>query len=146
MSHLYEVGLTKTTTAGPVPIMTILPGTPRAEIREIGIFISANGGASEIGLGRPAAVGTGAATGSLGQALDSSDAAAGTTLVTSFATTQPTAPTVPFRRIMLPAIVGSGVVWVWGQGELIATAAAPLVVWQFTSIITTYDMYIKFVE
>jgi hypothetical protein len=149
VSHLYEVGLSKVTGAAAGPIVTILPGTPRCEIREIGIFMSATAAsAAEVGIGRPAAAGVGAATGSLGQALDANDAAAGTTLVTSFATTQPTFTGVPFRRIVLPVIVGAGIVWVWGQGEFICSSAlaGQALVWQFSALAATYDTYVKFVE
>jgi len=146
VSHLYEVGLSKTTGAAAGPVVTLLTASsPRAEIREIGIF-AVTAVAGEVGLGRPAAAGAGAATGQLGQALDAADAAAASTLTTSFATTQPTAPAVPFRRIQLPGVIGAGVVWVWGQGELLVAVSSNLVVWQFSASAVTYDVYVKFVE
>jgi hypothetical protein len=146
MSHLYEVGLAKTTTNAAGPIVTLVTAaSPRAEIREIGVFAT-TAVAGEVGLGRPAAVGVGALTGSLGQALDAADVAAASTLVTSFATTQPTAPTVPFRRIQLPGTVGAGVVWVWEPGALLVAVSANLVVWQFSAAAVGYDCYMKFVE
>src|SRR5712691_3402904 len=99
--RLYEAGVTKTTTAGS-NAATLVAGTSRLEIREISIF-SNTATAGEVQTGRPAANGSGALTGVLGQALDGSDAAALATLTTTFATAQPTQPTNPMRRIGLPA-------------------------------------------
>lgn len=146
MSHLYEVAVTKTTGAAAGPVATLLTASaPRAEIREIGVFATTSV-AGEIGLGRPAAAGSGAATGSLAQALDAADSAAASTLVTSFATTQPTAPAIPFRHIQLPATAGAGVVWVWAPGELIVPVSANLVIWQFSAAAVNYAVYVKLVE
>jgi hypothetical protein len=146
VAHLYEVGLAKTTGAAAGPITTLVTAAgARAEIREIGVF-QTTGVAGEVGLGRPAAAGTGTLTGSLGQALDAADAASVTELVTSFGTLQPTAPTIPFRRIQLPGTVGAGVVWVWEPGALLVAVSAQLVVWQFSALAVGYDVYMKYVE
>jgi hypothetical protein len=146
MGNRYEVGLTKTTGAAAGPITTLLTAAgSRAVIREIGIFAT-TAVAGEIGIGRPAAVGTGAATGTLGQALDSADVAALTTLVTSFATTQPTAPTNFLRRVQLPAVIGAGIVFVWEPQEFIVPISANLVIWQISALAVTYDTYVKWAE
>ena len=146
MGNRYEVGLTKTTTAAAGPITTLLTAAgSRAVIREIGIFAT-TAVAGEVGIGRPAAVGTGAATGTLGQSLDSADVASLTTLVTSFATTQPTAPTNFFRRIQLHAVIGAGIVFVWEPQEFIVPISANLVIWQISTAIVTYDTYVKWAE
>jgi hypothetical protein len=146
MGNRYEVGLTKTTTAAAGPITTLVTAAgSRAVIREIGIFAT-TAVAGEIGIGRPAAVGSGALTGTLGQALDSSDVAALTTLVTSFATTQPTAPTNFFRRIQLPAVIGAGIVFVWEPQEFVLPISANLVIWQISTAAVTYDTYVKWAE
>jgi hypothetical protein len=146
MSHLFEIGLQKTTGAAAGPVVTLLTAAgQRAEVREIGVFAT-TAVAGEVGLGRPAAAGSGAATGTLGQALEFADTASVTTLVTSFATSQPTAPANPFRRVQLPAVIGAGVVWVWGPGELIVPVSANLVVWQFSGAAVTYDCYVKYLE
>ena len=148
MTQLYKVALQKTTGAAAGPIYTFLAGSgTRPDIREIGIFVaSAPATGPTIGIGRPAAAGTGAATGSLGQALDSADPAATSTWVTSFATTQPTAPTIFFDRITLPPTIGAGFVWSFGINELAVAASANLVIWQASSLATTYEGYIKFEE
>jgi hypothetical protein len=146
MGNRYEIALSKTTGAVAGPIVTLLTAAgSRAVIREIGIF-STTAVAGEIGLGRPAAAGVGAATGTLGQALDSADVAALTTLATSFATTQPTAPTNFFRRLQLPATVGAGIIWAWEPQEFIVPVSANLVLWQISAAAVTYDCYVKWAE
>lgn len=148
MTQLYEGGTQKVTTAAAGPIITILSGAAsRPDVREIGIFMaSAPATGPTIGVGRPAAVGAGAATGVLGQATDVSDPAAVTTIVTSFATTQPTAPTIPLRRMTLPAVIGAGIVWVWAPNELNIPTSGNLVVWQYSALAVTYEVYVKFEE
>jgi hypothetical protein len=145
--QLYEVGLTKTTAAAAGPIVTLLTSaTARPDIREIGIFIAPTAAAATIGLGRPAAAGTGTATGTLGQALDAGDPAATCTLVTSFATTQPTAPTNFMRRIDLPATVGAGVVWTYPPNTFNVPVSSNFVIWQLSAVAVTYDIYVQWEE
>lgn len=146
MTQLYEAGVTKTTGAAAGPIATLLgPSSLRLDIREIGIFVS-SAVASTIGIGRPAAVGAGAATGTLGQALDLADGASLSTLTTSFATTQPTAPTNFMRRLSLPATVGAGVAWIWEPMALKLAASGNLVIWQISTAAVTFDLYVKWAE
>lgn len=143
---LYEVGLQKTTGAAAGPIETLVTAAgSRAKIEEIGVFAT-TAVAGEVGLGRPAANGAGTLTGTLGQALDPADAASVTTLVTSFGTTQPTAPTNFMRRIQLPATIGAGVIWTWNISELIVPVSANLVIWQISAAAVTYDVYVKYRE
>jgi hypothetical protein len=146
VGNCYEVGLQKTTGAAAGPIETLLtPAGTRAVVREIGVFAT-TAVAGEVGLGKPAANGSGAATGTLGQACDWADVAALTTLVTSFATTQPTAPTNFFRRIQLPAVIGAGIIWSWDRGEFIVPVSSNLVIWQLSAAAVTYDVYVKWFE
>lgn len=145
--QLYEVGLSKTTTAAAGPILTLLTSsTARPDIREIGIFIAPTAAAAQIGIGRPAAAGTGTATGTLGQATDSGDPAATCTLVSSFATTQPTAPANFLRRADLPATVGAGIIWSWPPNSFNVPVSSNLVIWQISAAIVTYDIYIQWEE
>lgn len=148
MTQLYSVGLQKVTGAAAGPIATFLAGSAtRPDIREIGVFVaSAPATGPTVGLGRPAAAGAGAATGSLGQALDPADPAATSTWVTSFATTQPTAPTVFFNRMTMPNVIGAGMVWTFGINELAVAASGNLVLWQVSALAVTYEVYIKFEE
>lgn len=146
MTQLYSAGVTKVTTAAAGPIATLVaPSTCRPDVREIGLFVS-SAVAPVIGLGRPAAVGAGALTGSLGQAMDPNDPAATCTLTTSFATTQPTAPAIPLYRMSLPAVVGAGFVWTFGVNELTISPSGNFVIWQFSAAIVTYDLFAKWEE
>jgi len=152
VSHLYEAAVTVTTGALAEHIATIFPATPRAEIRELGIYV-ASAVAGEIGLGRPAAQAAGTISGGVTvQAGDPADAAGATILApqngsnTTFGTTQPTAPTNFMRRMQLPGVIGAGMVWAWGPGEMIATSAAQLVLWQVSTAAVTYKVYAKIVE
>jgi hypothetical protein len=145
VARIYEAGVTKTTGAAAGPIVTIATGTRRCEVLELGIFAT-TAVAGEVGTGRPANTPAGALTGTLVQAGDGSDEAGTTTNTTSWATTQPTAPTNPMRRIQLPAVIGAGIVWTWGPGELMipaSAAASAIVVWQFSALAVTYDVYVK---
>ena len=117
----------------------------RAIIREIGISAT-TAVAGEVGIGKPAAAGVGTLTGTLGQALDQADTAAVTELVTSFGTTQPTAPASPYRRFQLPAVIGAGIVWVWDPNTFIIPVSANLVLWQFSAVAVTYDFYVAWAE
>jgi hypothetical protein len=149
MARVYEAAVTKTTGAAAGPIANPIAGTRRASILEIGFFAT-TAVAGEVGLGRSAGTAVGALTGTLVQAGDTSDEAGTTTLTTSFATTQPTAPTNFTRRIQLPATIGAGIIWTWAPGELIIPATSPLVnpftIWQISSAAVTYDVYVKVLE
>lgn len=148
MSRIYEAGVTKTTSTAAAAIATLIAGTRRASVLEIGVFIG-SAVAAEIGLGRAANTAAGALTGVVVQAGDTSDEAGTATLTTTFATTQPTAPTNPLRRMHLPATIGAGVIWTWAPGELIIPASSlvnPLTIWQFNATAVVYDAYIKVLE
>lgn len=148
MARIYEAGVTKTTGAAAGPIITIATGSRRASVLELGIF-AVTAVAGEVGIGRPANTPSGALTGTLVQAGDGADEAGTTTATTAWATTQPTAPTNPMRRIQLPAVIGAGIVWSWAPGELMvpaSAAATAIVVWQFSSSAVAYDVYIKVLE
>jgi hypothetical protein len=146
MAHVYEAGTFKTTGAAAGPITTLVTTSgERAEVKEIGIFAT-TAVAGEVGLGRPAAAGVGAATGTTGQATDSADVAGSAILASTFGTTQPTAPTNFMRRIQLPAVIGAGVVWAWDRGELIVPISANLTIWQISAAAVGYDTYVKWYE
>jgi hypothetical protein len=146
MAHIYEGSVTKTTGAAAGPIATIATSSSlRAEIREIGIFAT-TAVAGEIGVGRPAAAGTGSVTSVTPQPLDAADVAGVQFLVTSYATSQPTVPAVPFRRAQIAGVVGAGLVFVWQPGELIIPVSSSIVVWQYSALAVTYDVYVKLVQ
>jgi hypothetical protein len=152
--HIYEIAVAKTTTAAAIHIATILGAAPAAstrapEIREIGITLT-SAVAAEVGLGFPAAAGTGGnTTVSTAQAVNAADPAGHTLLVSAFTTLQPTAPTNFFRRSQLPGVIGAGIIWVWQPGEFILqnfNLSGNLCLWQFTASVISYDVYVKVAE
>ncbi len=145
--QIYEVALTKTTPIGPGPIFTLATGTTiRPSIREIGIFIAPTAVASIVGIGRPAAVGSGTTTGVFGQPLDPNDPASTCGLISSYATTQPTTPAAFTRRIDFPATVGSGVIWTWPSNTFKVNVNSNLCIWQISSAAASYDVYVVWEE
>lgn len=148
MARIYEAGVAKTTGAAAGAIATAIAGTRRASILELGIFVT-TAVAGEVGIGRAANTAVGALTGVVVQPGDPADEAGTATLTTSFATTQPTAPTNPMRRIQFPATIGAGAIWTWAPGELMIPASSlvnPFVVWQFSALAVGYDVYVKVLE
>lgn len=151
--HIYEIGLAKTTGAAAGPIVTVVPaalasGVRMPEIREIGIF-NVTGVAAEVGLGIPAAAGTGAVTGGTVQALNQLDPAGHTQLASSFGTLQPTAPANFTRRAEIQAVVGAGLIWTWAPGEWQLWSGATVnqvVIWQLSLLAVSYDVYVKVAE
>ena len=108
-------------------------GADPAYIREVGIFLNA-ATASTIGLGRPANNGSVAGgTVTLGQANVQDDSAAAAGFVTTGWSTAPTVPTQFFRRIGLPAAIGNGIIWTWGERGLRVKQATSLVVWNLAT-------------
>ena len=149
MPGVYEVGINiagPAAAAGAIATITTAAGQ-QARVREIGIT-NLTATAVEVGLGIPAAVGVGALTGPVFQALDPSDVAGVTTLVNGatnrgFATSAPTAPTNFYRRFQLAAVIGAGIVWVWADNELVIPVSKQIVIWQITSVTNTFDVYVK---
>jgi hypothetical protein len=148
------LGLQKVTTAAAGPVVSVVPPSLTAasgdmpEIREIRIF-NQSGVAAELGTGLPAAIGTGAITGGTVQALNQLNIAGRTQMATSFATTQPTAPTNFYDREELQAVVGAGMIFTYAPGEwkLWVGAAIPhVVLWQISALAVTYDVTVKVAE
>lgn len=148
--HLFEAGAAKTTSTaagiiGAIVPVTLAAGKRMPEVREIGVF-NQSGVAAQIGIGVTAA-GTGAAT-----SVTCSNPFEGngsTTLVTNYATTNPSAPAAFMRRYDLQAVSGAGVIFTWLPGELFlwSGAASPLlIVWQLSTSAVTYDIYVKVAE
>ena len=152
--QIMEAALQKITGAAAGAIASIVPGALGTgvripEIREIGIF-NVSGVAAEIGIGYPAALGTGGITTSATvQDISNFGATGATKLVTAYTTLQPTAPTNFMRRLELQAAVGAGIIFTWNSGEwrpwVGATINAP-VIWQLSALAVTYDVYIKVAE
>jgi hypothetical protein len=150
---IFEAGTTKTTGAAAGIIAVILPaalgsGVQPPQILEIGVF-NVSGVVAEIGVGIPAAAGTGALTSVTVQDISNFGATGQTKLGTVYATTQPTAPTNFFRRAELQGVAGAGIIWTWALGEFSPWAGATVntpIIWQLSSLAVTYDVYLKFKE
>lgn len=151
--HIYEAGWTYTSGAAAHAIGEIIPATLATskrppEIREIGIF-NQSGVAAIVGVGQPAAIGITPGTQSTVQAINTMDTIAGSTTVAASWGTAPTAPSTPRRRADLQAVQGSGVIWTWLPGEFVMWSGATIntiVVWQFSAVAVTYDLYVKVAE
>ena len=150
--NIYEASLQKTTSTAAAPIAVIVPGTLGAginmpEIREIGVF-NQSGAAAEIGIGIPAAAGVTATTSETVQALNQTDPAGHTLLVTVH-TTPATAPANFYRRAELQAVAGAGLIWTWAPGEWAlwsGATVAQVIIWQLSASAVTYDCYVKVAE
>lgn len=152
-NNILEGATTKTTGAAAGIIAVIVPaalgsGVMPPEIREIGLF-NVSGVAAEIGIGIPAAAGTGTLTSVTVQDITNFGATGATKIGTSYATTQPTAPANFFRRAEIQGVVGAGLIFTWQPGEFPIWAGATVntpIIWQLSSLAVTYDVYVKVAE
>ncbi len=130
---LYELAVVGGSGASGAAQCEFRAGADPAYIREIGVFLNA-ATASTIGIGRPANSGSVAGgTVVLGQAGNQDDAAAVCGIVASGWTTAPTAPAQFFRRIGLPAAIGNGMVFTWGERGLRVKQNTSLVIWNLAA-------------
>jgi len=123
------------------PCWEILTGsTPgRVKVFEIGITLAA-ATASTFGLGRPAAIGITPTSPVNFQVEDPNDVLASGVVRSALAWgTDPTVPANYFRRISLPATVGTGVIWTFPQG-LVIPVSSSLIVWNISAV-GVADMY-----
>ncbi len=106
--------------------------THRARLMELGVFLAA-ATASVYGLGRPAAIGVTPTTPVDFEAEDPADVAIASALQSALAwATGPTVPAKFFRRMSLPATIGSGVIWTWPKGLAIPVSSS-LVLWNLAA-------------
>lgn len=114
---------TTNTTSGQAAHSILTSSTLRVAVLECGIFMAA-ATASTYLMGRPAAAGVGAQTSPV--LLQAEDPAAPVSLTNSalaYATSSPTSPTNPFRRWASPATIGTGVIWTFPRGILVAVSS-----------------------
>ncbi len=141
---LYELGVVGGVgTSGVAQCELRAASTDPIYIREIGIFLNA-ATASTIGIGRPANNGSVAGgTLVLGQANNQDDPVATAGLVLTGWTTAPTVPTQFFRRFGLPAAIGNGMIFTWGERGLRIKQGTSLVVWNLAlnSIASIYFVW-----
>jgi hypothetical protein len=139
----YGNSITKTTGAAAAPIATLGASSSRdLRVYEVGISVS-TAVSGEVGVMRPANTPAGGSGGQVGAADDTSYAA-GLASTANAWTTAPTAGTA-FRRMVLPATIGSGVIWTWPNGLVVPTSGF-LVVWQFSALAVTYSVYFEYEE
>jgi len=125
----YSLGFSTPAAAAGAPYADLITAaSERAYIREIGLFLNA-ATASSIGLIRASAVNT-ATSPVAGQAVDPADAAATATLGTAWSSA-PTIGSNYLRKITLPAAIGNGIVWTFGERDMIVPVSSALVLWNF---------------
>jgi len=119
---IYSISRRTTNVTSGAAAHTIYTGaTERAALLEAGIFMAA-ATASTYGLGRPAAAG---ATPTSPVVLEAEDPANTASLVNSALAwgTSPTSPTQTLRRWASPATIGTGVIFTFPRGIIIAISS-----------------------
>lgn len=117
--------------------------TDRLFVREIGITLAA-ATASTFGLGRPAAIGITPTSPVTVQAMDPANPAGTGTVALAWAT-GPTIPAAFLRRIGLPATIGAGIVWVFGDQGLVIPVSSSLILWNLSATGVS-DVYVDLDE
>lgn len=124
----YSVAVTTPAAAAGAAYATIhTVSTDRGYLVELGISLNA-ATASSIQLIRASNTPV-ASTSNLGQAEDPGDPAATINVDTAWSTA-PTVGTLPFRRIVLPATAGAGIIWTFPLGLKIPVSSW-LVIWNY---------------
>lgn len=111
----------------------ITGATPgRVKLKEVGVFMAATT-ASTFGLGFPQAVGTTPTTPVDFSQEDSNNVLATGVVQSALAwAATPTIPLTFFRRISLPAVVGTGVIWTFPEG-LVIPVSSSIVLWNLAA-------------
>jgi len=111
----------------------IADSTPgRFKLLELGIFLGA-ATASVFGIGIPGTQGVTPTSPVDFEPEDPNDVLASGTLQSAVSWgTSPTVPTKFFRRIALPAVIGSGVIWTFPKG-LVLPVSESFVIWNITA-------------
>jgi hypothetical protein len=126
----YSKGLVTVAPAAGAPYLTILTGTRRAKLWELGLSAqTAIAAGSACGLIRPANAPVGT-TPELFQAIDPGDVAALTATHSTWTTVPTIGTNVFLRRWRGGAGIGNGFIWSWRNGLVIA-ATSWLVLWNF---------------
>lgn len=131
---IVSLGVRTTNTTITEAAWEIITGaTPgRAKLLEFGVFAAA-ATASNLGLGFPAAVGI-TPTSPIDFEPEDSDNVLATGVVQSALAwgTSPTPPGKFYRRIALPATIGTGVIWTFPKGIVIPISSS-IVLWNVTT-------------
>lgn len=125
-----------TTAAACWEIRTTSSG--KVTVQEIGASL-VTAAATVIGIGTPAAIGVGPTSAQTFLREDGADQTAVTTACVAWGTTAPTVPANFVRRWSFPGTIGSGIVFTFPQGLVIA-ASSSLVIWNILGG-ATMDVY-----
>lgn len=142
----YELGIrtTVSTTGAAAAELRAASGNP-VKVLELGITLAV-ATASTYGIGRPAAIGVTPTSPITVLATNPSETTGTATTAVAWGT-GPTVPAQFFRRITVPATVGSGIVWTWPASKFIigpgnaAAAVASIVVWNLATNGNAVDLY-----
>jgi hypothetical protein len=124
-----------------------LRSTTGKDMRVFEIAAYMSGGtaaATDVGLGRPAAISVTPTT-QTPQAEDTSAGAAACTGQVA-AGTKPTVPANYLRRFGIPATIGAGVIWTFPAGLIIPSGPAELVLWNIGASTSTFSGYYVYDE
>jgi hypothetical protein len=128
---IYSLANRTTGVTTATPALELRTGaTLRAKVLEIDVFLAA-ATASTYGIGRPQAIGVTPTAPVSVQPEDSADPAGSAQTALAWGT-PPTIPLAFFRRIALPATIGTGVIWTFPRG-LVIPAANSLVLWNLAT-------------
>jgi hypothetical protein len=112
---------------------------------EVAVYMSGGtAAATDVGLGRPAAISVTPTT-QTPQAEDTSAGAAACTGQVA-AGTKPTVPANYLRRFGIPATIGAGVIWTFPAGLIIPSGPAELVLWNIGASTSTFSGYYVYDE
>lgn len=132
MAVRVELGLLSTGTGSGAAAAEIIAGSSVPfSVTEISIFLNA-ATSSTFGIGVPAAIGV---TPSNTLFLKSNPTIT-YTVVTNMALSWGTGPTVPAnfqKRIVMPATIGSGIIWTWPYGDFVIPVSKSIVVWNLAA-------------
>lgn len=137
----YSLGVRTTNATDAECAWEIITGaTPgRVKLVEMGIFLAA-ATATTIGLGRPQAVGITPTSPVDFLPEDPNNVLASGVVQSALAWgTKPTIPTAFLRRIALPAVIGTGVIWTFPEGVVIPVSSS-IILWNLgtNSVLDAY--------
>ena len=124
-----QVSVVSAAAATNTPVVAIRAGANRIRIKTIKV-VNATAVLSQIGLVRPASLGTPSAS-VLGQANQATDAASATNIDTAWSV-PPSAGTVYLERASLGAVIGNGDVWSFPD-EVYIEPTQSLLIWNWGS-------------
>lgn len=143
----YSASVTKTTSASAAWQLQIRQSSAARSLRllELGIWTT-TAVAGTYTLERSNSVGA-TFTSTAGKAEDPLSSAGGGVIDTAI-TTAPTreATPIPFRQVVFPATIGSGVIWTFGTDGLIVPASGGLLIWQTTTAAVGLAVYAAWAE